>query len=143
MIQPVRAIWNQPAENQPAAMIPPAAAAAVVNVPAAEMPAAMLLPLPRTIHALWHEYEFGIGGRKPAGEFTPTERGGKNKHSYYCRRVVWDVVDTFVCKGWSANAVCDRIYETYGRNQSVTYIINRMLQDHKTGRHPNLRVNNL
>jgi hypothetical protein len=28
--------------------------------------AASLSPLPRTIHALWHEYEFVIGRRKPA-----------------------------------------------------------------------------
>ena len=105
--------------------------------------AASLSPLPKTIHALWHEYEFGIGGRKPARDFNATERG-KNKHSYYRRKVVWDVIKNLVNAGWSANVACDRIYEIYGRNQPVTNIINRMLKDRKErGGHPNLIVNNL
>eukprot|EP00957_Ditylum_brightwellii_P080106 6092525-Ditylum_brightwellii.AAC.1 len=29
---------------------------------------------PRDHHALWHEYEFGIGGQKPATNFTPSEQ---------------------------------------------------------------------
>jgi hypothetical protein len=39
--------------------------------------AASLSPLPRTIHALWHVYEFFIGRHKPACEFMPSEHGGK------------------------------------------------------------------
>jgi len=95
------------------------------------------------IHALWHEYEFGIGGCKPARDFTPSEPGGKTKFTYYRRRVVWDAVDTLVHAGWMANAACDHIYEIYGCNQSVTNIIKRMLDNHKIGGHPNLQVHNL
>jgi len=138
--------------NQPAATILPqvaaiptqqTAAGSAVNVrkSGASTLAATLSPMPKTIHDLWNEYEFGIGGRKAARDFTPTERGGKNKHSYYRRKVVWDCVSTLVLAGWTANAACDRIYETYGRNQSVTNIIRKMLQDRKTGGHPNLKVN--
>jgi hypothetical protein len=33
---------------------------------------ATLSVLPQTIHTLWIKYEFGIGGRNPAKDFTPT-----------------------------------------------------------------------
>ena len=33
---------------------------------------ATLSVLPHTIHTLWIKYEFGIGGRNPAKDFTPT-----------------------------------------------------------------------
>jgi hypothetical protein len=33
--------------------------------------AASLSPNPRTLHLLWHEYEFGLNGRKPAKELQP------------------------------------------------------------------------
>ena len=37
---------------------------------------------PRTLYELWDEYTNGIGGRKPAREFTSQERG-KVKYKYY------------------------------------------------------------
>jgi len=116
MIQPAHVV-------QPAAMIAEALQAAIqaaaggtVNEPNAATLGASLSPLPRTIHALWHEYEFGIGGRKPACDFTPSKQGGKNKFTYYCHRVVWDAIYTLVHAGWMANAACDHIYEIYGCN---------------------------
>ena len=36
-------------------------------------PLATLSPHPRSIHSLWQEYEFGIGGRKAAKDFTAME----------------------------------------------------------------------
>jgi hypothetical protein len=84
--------------------------------------AATLSPLPQTIHTLWIEYEFGIGGRKPAKDFTPSERG-KVKCNYHRRKVVWDVITVLVWCGWLADIACDRIYEVYGRQQSATNII--------------------
>jgi len=131
MIQLARVVRNETAAAVvPQPVIPQVAVASVaavnvaVNTNNANLsPAASLSPLPRTLHALWHEFEFGIGGRKPAHDFTASERGGKNKHSYYHRRVVWDAVDALVHGGWSANAACDRIYDIYGCNQSVTCII--------------------
>jgi hypothetical protein len=44
-------------------------------VPAPVVGSATLSPNPRTLHLLWHEYEFGISGRKPAKNFTEQERG--------------------------------------------------------------------
>jgi len=126
MIQPAHVVRN---ETAPAAV--PQAATVIQQVAVADGAAvnatvnainvtlslaASLSHLPRTLHALWHEFELGIGGQKPACDFTASEQGGKNKHSFYCQRVVWDAVDTLVCAGWSANAACDRIYNIYSRN---------------------------
>jgi len=131
MIQPARVVRNETATAvvpQPVILQVAVAGVAAVNVAvnannANLSPPASLSPLPRTLHALWHEFEFGIGGQKPARDFMASEQGGKNKHSYYHQRVVWDAVDALVCGGWSANAACDQIYNIYGRKQSVTCII--------------------
>ena len=107
---------------------------------------ATLSPLPKTIHTLWLEYQFGIGGRKAAKDFTSFERG-KVKYNYHRRKVVWDVVGELVCGGWTAAVACDRISEVYGQQESVTNIINRMRKDrityHGEGGHPALRIANL
>jgi hypothetical protein len=86
---------------------------------------ATLSPLPKTLHDLWHEYEFGSGNRKPAKDFTPTERG-KVKHSYYKRKFLWEKVSEMVRSGMIAQESCNKIYEVYGQNLSVTQILNQM-----------------
>eukprot|EP00957_Ditylum_brightwellii_P188464 14347729-Ditylum_brightwellii.AAC.1 len=35
---------------------------------------ATLSKCPRDLHVLWHEYKFGIGGQKPAKDFSPSEQ---------------------------------------------------------------------
>jgi hypothetical protein len=67
-----------------------------------------LSPTLRTLYILWQEYEFGIGGRKPARVFTPAERG-KVKYSYHRRKVVWDVIASLVRAGDTVQVVIDRI----------------------------------
>ena len=101
--------------------------------------ASTLSRTPRTLYDLWTEYEYGIGGRKPAKDFTATERG-RVKYMYHRRKVVWDKVAELVRAGHTAQVAIDRIYQAYGRNQSVTTIINRMRSDRQNGGHPNLRV---
>jgi hypothetical protein len=100
-----------------------------------------LSPTPRTLYILWQEYEFGIGGRKPARLFTPAERG-KVKYSYHRRKVVWDVIASLVRAGDTAQVAIDRIYEVYGAAMTVSHIINMMRRDRRTynGCHPQLRV---
>ena len=100
-----------------------------------------LSPTPRTLFILWQEYEFGIGGRKPARLFTPAERG-KVKYSYHRRKVVWDVIASLVRAGDTAQVAIDRIYEVYGAAMTVSHIINMMRRDRRTynGCHPQLRV---
>ena len=67
---------------------------------------------------------------------------GRNKYSYHWQKVVWDVVAARILAGDSAQVAVDRIYTVYGRNRSVTQIINAMRKDRKdyNGQpHPNLR----
>lgn len=95
---------------------------------------------PRSLYDLWVEYETGIGGRKAAKDFTAVERG-RVKSTYHLRKVVWDCIAARVRSGEMAHVAIDRIYDTYGRNQSITKIIQHMRRDNKaTGGHPNLRV---
>jgi hypothetical protein len=101
--------------------------------------AATISPTPRTLHELWQEYEFGIGGRKAAKDFTAQERG-RVKHKYTRRKAVWDKIGEMVRGGWTAQAAIDRIYFVYGQNLCVTHIINRMKADRARGGHPELRV---
>jgi hypothetical protein len=100
-----------------------------------------LSPTPRTLHVLWQEYEFGIGGRKPARLFTPAERG-KVKFKYSRRKVVWDVIAARVRAGETAQVAIDHIYEVYGAGKTVSYVITMMQRDRRVynGCHPQLQV---
>ena len=101
--------------------------------------AATLSPNPRTLHVLWQEYEFGIGGRKAARLFTAAERG-RVKYSYHRRKVVWDKIAEMIRAGHTAQTAIDRIYQAYGVNTTTTRIINLMRRDRTTGGHPDLQV---
>jgi len=58
------------------------------------------------------------------------------KHKYSRCKVVWDAIDRLVRGGLTANVAIDRIYNTYGRNATVTTIINCMLSDRRNNRIP-------
>jgi hypothetical protein len=109
------------------------------EVAAAPIPA-QLSKLPRTLDELWIEYDFGLGGRKAARLFTREERGGKNKHNYYRRNVLWKQVSDMVRAGESAQVAVDRVRAAYGENLSVTATLTKMLADKRRGGHPQLRV---
>ena len=42
--------------------------------------------------------------------------------------------------GWSSQEAYNRIYEVYGHNSTVTYIINEMIKDGKNRENPALRI---
>lgn len=117
------------APNQPAAI-----------GPAPVHPPALLSAHPRTLHNLWAEWEIGIGGRKAARNFSAHERG-RVKHKFTRRKVFWDAVRWQVRLGHTAEVAIDRIYDLYGRNRSVTYILNALRRDRRlhNGLHPTLR----
>ena len=101
-----------------------------------------LSPHPRTLADLWTEYMHGIGGRKAAKDFTPSERG-RVKWKYCRRKVVWDTIGRLCNSGYTVAAACRKIRMTYGIRLSVTQIINAMVKDRRLHRgrgHPNLRV---
>jgi len=89
---------------------------------------AELSPNPKNLYTLWDEYINGIGGRKPASEFTREERG-KVKHKYCRRKIVWDRIVLLINAGLTSQVACDRIYDVYGQSKSVTIIINALKKD--------------
>ena len=102
----------------------------------ARAPAATLAK-PRDLYQLWQEYEFGIGGRKPARQFTSVERGAV-KFTYSRRKIIWDAIDRMVRSGVTAQVAIDRIYGVYGR-LNVSAMVRAMRQDERHGGHQQLR----
>jgi hypothetical protein len=101
---------------------------------------ASLSPCPRSLYDLWTEYIHGIGGRKPASQFSHGERG-KVKHKYFRRNIVWKMVLKMVNSGLTSDAAIDRIYGVYGAQMSTTKIINAIIDDRKRGRlNPNINL---
>ena len=100
---------------------------------------ASLYRCPKTLFDLWHEFQFGLAGSKPAKEFTSEERG-KNKSVYSRRKVFWDCITKLVNAGFTSDVAIDKVYECYGRGTSVTKILLLMIRDRKDGGHPTLRV---
>jgi hypothetical protein len=101
---------------------------------------ATLMQVPRTLNVLWEEWHRGVDGRKPVRLFTARERR-QCKHTFHRRKLVWDLIAGLIRGGLTADAACDIIYDVYGRQSSVTTIINRLKADKKNNTlHVNLRV---
>ena len=129
MRNPVRTVQQRAVEN----------ALAENDVEEHQTSPACLSRCPKTLHTLWIEYEFGLANRKPAKDFTASERG-KVKYVYHRRKVVWDKIGEMIRSGWSSDEACNKIYEAYGAQKNITYIINQMRKDKKNGGHPSLRM---
>ena len=97
----------------------------------AEQNCAKLVRNPKSLYILWNEYEFGIGGRRPAKSFSKEERG-MDRFNYYKRNIFWSLVVEMVQRGRSANKSIDKIYQVYGYKTSVTKIIKKLQEDKKT-----------
>ena len=101
---------------------------------------ASLSDAPRSLYELWEEYQVGIGGRKPAKQFTHHERG-RVKHRYHLRNIVWQVILGLVRQGHSDQRAIDLIYNIYGGGTSVTNVIRALKRDIKGGTlSPTLRI---
>ena len=91
------------------------------------------------------EYEFGIGGRKPAKDWTIAERGNKKqKQTYYRRNCIWKLQLHLINKGHRIESANKEIRKTYGQNTSVTNIAKAIVTDRSRykahgGLHPNFR----
>lgn len=106
-------------------------------------PAATLTRRPSDLMELWVEWTRGIGGRKPAKDFTSRERG-LNKSLYSHRLIVWRIQSELVKGGYSVMDANDRIEQVTGAS-NVTEII-QVLKSHRTlyqgngGVHPQLTI---
>jgi hypothetical protein len=83
---------------------------------------------PKDLFHMWEEYQFGIEGRKAARKFSIKERG-RNRFTYNRRKIVWDKISELIREGHSHLTAIDEIYDTYGRDATVTTIINKLRSD--------------
>lgn len=97
-----------------------------------------LCKCPKSLHVLWQEYEFGVGGRKPAKLFSARERG-RVKFNYSLRNHFWLLMNRMILRGYTHAAAIDKIYSVYGTNLSATKILRMIRSDSKTGGHAQLR----
>ena len=99
-----------------------------------------VLSMPRDLYQLWNEYTTGLNNNKPASQFTAMERG-RFKHKYTRRKVFWDWLKTMINAGHTVNISIDRLYQVYGRDKSVTRILNSLRRDrNENNLHVALRV---
>lgn len=99
---------------------------------------ATLSKCPRTLYALWNEYEFGLNGQKAAKNFTSQE-WGRNRFTYSRRKVFWDKAIELVKAGHTSFTAIDLISSVY-RNCSVTQTINTMMKDKRNSWPTDLQV---
>lgn len=92
---------------------------------------------PKDLYVLWREYEFGVGGGKPAKFLTAVEQGG-DKTNYSWRKVFWDMVVSLIVCGHVSDVAVDMMYGAYGRSQSLTQVLVAMQRDKAEGGHPAL-----
>jgi len=80
---------------------------------------AELCPNLHTLHDLWDEYKFGIGGRKPASQFTSQECGehgvNKKKQRCYRRKRIWDLMDRLTREGDTVDLAIAKIKVACGQ----------------------------
>jgi hypothetical protein len=129
MLQAAQAAANAAVPQHNLAQPQQAAPQNIVN-DAALLPS--LSPGPKTLHILWEEWENGIGGRKPASQFTEHESGQRRTKSTFSRRkAFWNLVCHLIRRGHSADDSINRIYGVYGPNLGVNKIIDRIVRDRK------------
>lgn len=98
---------------------------------------ATLHSCPRTLELLWDEYQNGIGGRKPAREFTRSERG-KVKFKYSRRLLFWKCMERLLNRGNTVSTAIRKIHDIYGYT-TVTKLIEKLRRDERNGGHNRLR----
>jgi Transcriptional activator of glycolytic enzymes len=105
-------------------------------------PPATLSPSPASIHDLWAEWTRGIGGQKPASQFTTRDKEAAGRCTFSRRNNVWRIIKRLVDAGINADVACNCFYQAYGQTKGVSAIIQCVLDDRTLGRgvHPNLRV---
>ena len=111
--------------------------------PMAEISPATLSNNIKTLMEFWHEYKYGINGRKAAEKFTNEQRTADRaiKQKYWRRNHVWQTMARLVRGGRTAERASLEIRRVYGHRISVTKIIEAMIRDksrYPGGIHPNL-----
>jgi hypothetical protein len=87
---------------------------------------------------LWQEWEFGIGGRRPAKIFNGSQRG-RVKYNYCLRKPFWHLVTKMIRLGYCSASAIDKIYCIYSNRLSTTKFLRKIRQDARQGGHAQLR----
>jgi hypothetical protein len=108
--------------------------AAAAAAPPTVAPPVTLSPSPASIHDLWAQRSHGIGGRKPASQFTTRDKEAAGKCTYSRRNNVWRIIKRLVDAGIDADVACDCMYQAYGHIKGVSSaIIPCVLDDRRLG----------
>lgn len=107
---------------------------------------ATLVDKPKDLYVLWQEYTVGVGGRKPAKDFSNAEKNNRAlgiKQKYYRRLHVWQVQARLIDGGLSVVAANTKILQATGA-RSLTKIIDMLIKfkevyKNNGGSHPMLR----
>jgi len=83
-----------------------------------------LSPKLHNLYEMWQEFEHGIGGCRPARDFSPCKRG-QVKTIYMQCKVEWDETLHLVHAGNTHLVAIDHIYQASGPSLSVTKIIKK------------------
>ena len=73
-------------------------------------PVALLSIKPSNRHVLWQEWESGIAWRKPAKDFTATERGHV-RFNYLRQKYVWYTIENNFALGLDHMSAIGRVYQ--------------------------------
>jgi hypothetical protein len=92
------------------------------------VPGQQLSRRPGDLYVLWREYALGLNGMKPARDYTPSERGA-NRYAYSRRNNFWKAICSLMTQGYSADTAIDKVYEVYGKSQSVSAILDAIIAD--------------
>ena len=94
----------------------------------------------QTLGVLWTEHEFGLGGNKPAKNFTARERG-MVKFGYSLWKPFWLLVEQMIRHGYTHATAMEKIENVYarGRGVSITAILRQIRLDERQGYHAELQ----
>ncbi len=59
--------------------------------------------------------------------------GEQTSFSLSCQKVFWDTIEGMIRRGQTADVAINNVYQAYGWNNSVTQILNRMMDDRRKG----------
>ena len=89
----------------------------------------------RKIGDAWQEWMHGIGGNKPAKDWTPAER--RQQKSTYCRRLpLWKLMSKMCTAGLAPSVFIHRIDIHYGPVRSIGAVADRIKKDTNDGTLP-------
>jgi hypothetical protein len=100
-----------------------------------DMRPATLYSNPKMLSVLWDEYVNGIGGRKPAKDFTDDQRG-RVSAKYSQRKVFWDCMTRLLAHGLTKESAFQRLESIYPG--SLTNKLTALRRDENRGGHNRL-----